>query len=551
MGATPLKNDTDFGLTASAPAMTEVHLSTRLSKIHLAVSLVLATVVIVGLVWISSRHDDLAQDNAREMVSSKIESFARRQRYGTADNSIWTEAYEAVIGGDIEWLYDNVGTAALIGTVDIVVFVPREGVETIGWMADTPPEGATDLLPPDIVSAMLERLSTTDPQSQAVESAYARFDNEIWLFTVARVTLTEGVPEGVDDGALPRQIRGVRAGHLAAEVAEQFSLARAQIVSSPDRVAAGMDSVRLDLVDPNDQAALVWTPPTPGTRILQQIALPLAGMLIAFFFVAFLLSRYAVKAARRLESAVVEAKAADRAKSQFLGIVSHELRTPMNGIIGLGQLLQAEEMGTRHRTLLATMMNCAQSQMRLIEQLLDIAQIESGKRSVYTTPFNPAQLLCEIAEISRIECMKKNLSFEVEDTTDASAYVIGDPQALRQIITNLVDNAIKFTETGGIAIKAQAASGGDESLEYRISVVDSGIGIDPADHTRIFQHLTQVDSSATRVVGGLGLGLSICRWLSDMMCGQILVESALGAGSTFTLVVTFPVAAASLRRIAA
>ena len=531
--------------------MTEVHLSTRLSKVHLAVSLVLAVAVGVGLIWLSARHDDLAQDNAREMVSSKVESFARRQRYGTSDNSIWTEAYDAVLQGDVGWLYDNVGTAAMIGTVDLVLFVSPDGEDTIGWIADTPPEGATDLLPPEIVTAMLDRLAGTDPASQAVESGYARLGDEIWLLSVARVTHTDGIPEGVEDNELPRQIRGVRAGHLAAEIAEQFSLGRVRIVADPEQVDPDMDSVMLDLVNPEGQASLVWAPPRPGTRILHQIALPLAGMLIAFFFVAFLLSRYAVKAARRLESAVVEAKAADRAKSQFLSIVSHELRTPMNGILGLGQLMQAEEMSTRHRTLLATMMNCAQSQMRLIEQLLDIAQIESGKRSVYTTPFSPAHLLREIAEISRLECAKKNLSFEIEDATNSSVHVIGDPQALRQIITNLVDNAIKFTETGGVSIRAYAAPRGDDSLEYRISVADTGIGIDPADHSRIFQHLTQVDSSATRVAGGLGLGLSICRWLADMMCGSILVESELGVGSTFTLVVTFPVAAASARRIAA
>ena len=519
--------------------------------IHLAVSLLLAIAVVVGLIWISVRHDALARTNAEEMVTSKVESFERRQRYGTADNSIWTEAYDAVLSGNTEWLYDNVGTAAMIGTVDLVAFVPRPGAQQLGWLAETPPGGATDVLPPDVATAMLDRLSRTAPGSQAVESGYARIDGEIWLLTVARVTHTDGVPEGVEGDAFPRQIRGVRAGHLAAEIAEQFSLAGVRIANGPGHEGAEQDSLNLDLVDPDDKAALVWTPPTPGSRILHQIALPLAGMLAAFFFVAFLLSRYAVKAARRLELALTEAKAADRAKSQFLGIVSHELRTPMNGILGLGQLLQAEEMGMRHRTLLTTMMNCARSQMRLIEQLLDIAQIESGKRSVYTMPFNPSQLLREIADISRLECAKKKLSFDLDDTTDPAAFVIGDPQALRQIITNLVDNAIKFTEAGRITIRAAAEPRGGAGLEYRISVSDTGIGIDPADHARIFQHLTQVDSSATRIAGGLGLGLSICRWLSDMMCGHLIVESALGDGSTFTLIVTLPVAAVRPRQIAA
>lgn len=530
----------------------EVRLSTRLSAMHLAISALMIASVVLGTVWLAKEHDRQAAIYSHKMIEAKLGSFERRLRATNRDYSVWTEAYDAIHAQDMAWLYSNIGTgAAEIGALDLIVLVPPGDSAPIGWRFESPEGGESDLLPPALVREMLALLAGTSASDLVVKSAYAMLDSELWFLTVTRVIPVDGIPAGATDADAPRQIQGVRAGHLVKEIADQFSLARVQIVASPDQVEPDMDSIALDLVHPAGQAALAWAPPRPGTRLLLQIALPLAGMLIAFFFVAYLLSRYAVKAARRLESAVVEAKAADRAKSQFLGIVSHELRTPMNGIMGLGQLLQAEELSSRNRTLLTTMMNCAQSQMRLIEQLLDIAQIESGKRSVYTTPFNPSQLLREIGEITRIECTKKNLSFELDDATDASAYVVGDPQALRQIITNLVENAIKFTETGGVTIRASATSCGDGSLEYRISVVDTGIGIDRADHARIFQHLTQVDSSATRIAGGLGLGLSICRWLSDMMCGRILVDSALGAGSTFTLVVAFPVAAENSRRIAA
>ncbi len=550
MCALPLMTDPEASRTASASALAEVRLSTRLSKVHLAVSVILVTAIVVGLVWISGRHDDLARGNARKMVTSKLESFERRQRYMASDNAIWTEAYVAASDRDVEWLYDNLGTSAMVGTVDLVAFVPRPGAEQVGWLADTPPEGSTDILPPEILDGLLARLDRTEPSSQAVESAYAKFHGEIWLLTVARIVHTDGVPAGVDDADMPRSIRGVRAGHLAEEIGDQFSLREVRIADT-DQIGALEDSIPLDLLDQEDQIALVWEPPMPGSRILRQIALPLAGMLAAFFLAAFLLSRYAVKAARRLETALVEAKAADRAKSQFLGIVSHELRTPMNGIIGLGQLLQAEEMGGRHRTLLTTIMNCAQSQMRLIEQLLDIAQIDSGKRVLSLSTFSPAQLLREIGEIARLECDKKGLAFELEDLTESSAFVAGDAQALRQIITNLVDNAIKFTETGGITLRAELSAPSDTSVQYKISVMDTGIGIDPSNHSRIFQHLTQVDSSETRAVGGLGLGLSICRWLTEMMRGQLLVESALGEGSTFTLIVTLPTASVFRQKIAA
>lgn len=542
MGSSTLKAVLGAKPSTRDGATSEVSLSTWLSKLHLVASLLLVTAVVGGLVWISARHDELARSSAEEMVKSKVSYFERSKREMTADNSIWTEAYDAIQNGDIEWLYDNVGTATLIGTADLVAFVPRPGAEPIGWLADTPPEGTSDILPPETIEAVLDRLSGSDPDSQVVENAYARINGEIWLLTVTRVVRTDGAPSGVADEDLPRQIRGVRTGHLAAEIAEQFSLSQVHIVNDAQDASADFGSLPLDLVESSEQAALVWAPPQPGSRILRQIAAPLAGILAAFFIAAILLSRYAVKAARRLETALVEAKAADRAKSQFLGVVSHELRTPMNGIIGLGQLLQAEDLDERHRTLLSTMMSCAESQMRLIEALLDIAQIESGKRSLNIAAFNPSRLLADVAEVARLACERKGLSFALHDETDAEASILGDRQALRQLITNLVDNAIKFTQSGSVTMRAAATRRGATALEYRISVEDTGIGVDPLNHKRIFQHLTQVDSSTTRIAGGLGLGLSICRWLSEMMGGEILVESALGAGSTFTFVVTLPVA---------
>jgi signal transduction histidine kinase len=514
-------------------------------------SLALALAVVAGLVWISGRHDGLARNGAKEMVTSKVSSFVRGQREMTADNSIWTEAFEAARDGDIEWLYDNVGTAAKIGTVDLVAFVASADAEPVGWLSETPPEGSAEVLPPEILAALLERLEGTDPASQVVESAWARFAGDFWLLTVSRVIETDGVPAGVADEDLPRQIRGVRAGHLAAEIQEQFSLQDTYIAESADGADPATDSIALDLLASGDQAALVWTPPTPGSRIMRQISLPLAGVFVIFFLAAYLLRGYAVRSARRLESALVEAQAADRAKTQFLGIVSHELRTPMNGILGLGQLLQAEDLGHRQRTLLTTMMNCAHSQMRIIEALLDIVQIESGRRSLHLAAFNPSRVLRDVAEVARLDCDRKGLFFELEDESDPAIAVVGDEQALRQIVTNLVDNAIKFTKSGGVTIRATGSSRDESRIEYRIGVSDTGIGIDPADHARIFQHLTQLDSSATRSASGLGLGLSICRSLSEMMGGQILVESELGVGATFTLVVTLPLAAASPARIAA
>ncbi len=529
----PSKSEGDVGQ--------EIRLSTRLAIMHLGVSAILIASILVGTLWLAHEHNRQAAIYMKQMIDAKSKSFEKRMRATNRDYSVWTEAYDAILKDDIEWLYSNIGTgAAEIGALDLIVLVPPGDAQPIGWRLESPASGEAGLLPPDILDEMLGLLAGTPLSERVVKSAYAVLDGQVWLLTVTRVVPVDGVPEGVTDADLPRQIQGVRLEqNLLKDIKESFILHEVAITRS---AAAGQETLPLHPINTADTLDIVWTAPKPGTQILMRAALPLTIIIIVFATVAVLISLYSTRAARRLEVALLEAKAADRAKSQFLGIVSHELRTPMNGIIGLGQLLQAEELGDRHRTLLATMMSCAKSQMRLIEALLDIAQIESGKRSLAIDAFSPSKVLSEVAEVARVACEQKGLSFELRDETDRSSLVLGDQEALRQIVTNLVENAIKFTHSGGVAVIASATQRGTTALDYRISVEDTGIGVDPSNHARIFQHLTQVDSSTTRVAGGLGLGLSICRWLSAMMGGEILVDSALGAGSTFTFVVTLPVA---------
>ena len=521
----------------------EVRLSTRLSIMHLGASAVLIASIVIGTLWLAKEHDQQASIYMQQMIDAKVKSFEKRMRGTNRDYSVWTEAYDAILNRDIPWLYSNIGTgAAEIGALDLIILIPSDDTPPIGWRLNSPESGETDLLPPALIKDMLGLLSGTSASDRVVRSVYALIDDEVWLLTVTRVIPVDGLPADLADTDAPAQIQGQRLEqNLLKEIKDSFIL---QDVSIAPAAAPGQSSRPLQLIN-SGAVNIVWTAPKPGTQILIRAALPLTFIILGFSTIAVLISRYSTRAARRLEVALNEAKAADRAKSQFLGIVSHELRTPMNGIIGLGQLLQGEDLGDRHRTLLSTMMSCAKSQMRLIEALLDIAQIESGKRALAVGAFKPSGLVAEIAEVAQVPCEQKGLSFDLHDETDGSTQVLGDQEALRQIITNLVDNAIKFTQSGGVTIRMFATPRDTTALDYRISVEDTGIGVDPSNHARIFQHLTQVDSSTTRVAGGLGLGLSICRWLAQMMGGEILLDSALGAGSTFTLAVTFPVAEAA------
>ena len=523
----------------------EIRLSSRLSMMHLAASAVLVCVIVLGTFWLSVEHDRQAASGAGKMVDTKIASFEEQLRATNRDYSVWTEAYRAILGNDMDWLYSNIGTgAAEIGALDLIVLVPPGDVAPFGWRAGSPEGGETDLLPAELVEAMLAMLRGTSAAEKLVRSAYAFVDGDLWLLTVTRVTPIDGVPVGVADAAIPRQIQGVRiASQLLEDIRAAFILQDVEIAGT---IPSGRQGHQLDLINTDESVAIVWKAPTPGRQILARAALPVSLVVLAFGAVALLINRYAVSAARRLEAALVDARAAERAKSDFLGVVSHELRTPMNGILGLGQLLTGTELNASQHELLSTMMTCAQSQMRMIETLLDVTAIENGKRALEASEFNLSGLVRQIGGVAEIACEKKGLSLKIIDETDPAIVLLGDGHAVCQIVTNLVENAVKFTNQGGVTIRAEALPGSHGNVNLRIGVTDTGVGIDPADHARIFERLTQLDETSTRAVDGLGLGLSICRSLAEMMGGRIELESTLGKGSTFTLVLSLPRASASL-----
>ena len=521
----------------------EVRLSSRLSMMHLAASAVLICVIVLGTFWLSVEHDRQAASGARKMVAAKITSFQEQMRATNRDYSVWTEAYRAILDNDMAWMYSNMGTgAAEIGALDLIVLVPPGGRAPFGWRVASPERGETDLLPADLIEAMLAKLRGTSADEKVVKSAYAMVEGEIWLLTVTRVTPIDGVPAGVADATIPRQIQGVRvASELLEDIRDAFILQDVEIAGT---IMEDDQGYRLDLINTDETAAIVWKAPTPGRQILARVAVPMALVVLAFGAVALLINRYAVGAARRLEAALVEARAAERAKSDFLGIVSHELRTPMNGILGLGRALEDGNLDPPQRELLSTMMNCAQSQMRMIETLLDVTRIENGKRTLHAAPFSLSRVIREVAEVAEFDCERKGLSLKVIDETDPASVLLGDEHAMRQIVANLVENAIKFTDRGSVTIRAEAYSGTPGDVDLRIGVTDTGIGIDPANHARIFERLTQLDGSSARAAEGLGLGLSICRSLAGLMGGRITLESAPRRGSTFTLVLSLPCAQA-------
>ncbi|MGA2052988.1 MAG: ATP-binding protein, partial [Opitutales bacterium] len=231
------------------------------------------------------------------------------------------------------------------------------------------------------------------------------------------------------------------------------------------------------------------------------------------------------------------AEEAARAKSQFLAVLSHEIRTPLNPIIGAAQLLLDQECVAEQRELVETINNAGEHLLTLLNDMLDLAKVEAGRMELALAPCNMPDLLRGVLDIKRNDARRKGLTLSGEfDRKLAYSYMTDEPR-LRQILLNLVGNAVKFTQEGGVVAKVERVERDGTWDRLRFSVQDSGIGMRAEHMRRLFEPFYQVDSSSTRRYEGAGLGLAICRRLVEMMKGQIGVESQLGEGSTFWFMV--------------
>jgi signal transduction histidine kinase/ActR/RegA family two-component response regulator len=486
------------------------------------------------------------------LVEKMLERTTAKISSDLTTATVWDQAFRQFHpGGDRIWADAEIGTFFIVNRgVDITYAVdagdrPFYAYTSAGY---APPSRFADF--GVAIAPVLERVRQASAEHRRALSAAAEptdprlaqtVDSVVrWRGHVYFVAASTVIPE--DAQAARRADRAcvlftaVRADKtLIKALRDDLRLVDAHLVGAADPAA------RVLLRDQAGRpiAGLAWTPAHPGLQAMREAALIIAAVLVVLLLsVAALIARIR-KIVRRLDrneadlnAARDEAEAASRSKSLFLANMSHEIRTPLNGVLGMLQVAEREGLAPQQAERIAVARESGETLLVLLNDLLDLSKIEAGRLTLETRDFDLEQAVNLTCRAFMAVTEQKGLALSLEFDPALVGYWRGDEVRLRQIVANLVSNAVKFTAAGGVAVDVRM-----DSNRVRFSVTDTGVGLSSQSLETIFESFVQGDASTTRLYGGTGLGLAISQRLAQLMSGQLSVTSTLGHGSCFSLLV--------------
>ena len=521
----------------------------RILRILLIALVAVASVLLFvgGTVAYSARVvDDLSVQHQVKLTERRVERRLKRLRDDVVSAAVWNDAYEKTLSDDLDWMQLNYGDYyADYMDHDVTVAFNGAGKPIYASRASerVSPQSETAFLNAvrpfvEAVRQSAAQKSQNGRQKFGLEAVTTReatvmVGNEPYFVSVSTVVPEDAEHDqsGVSD---PIVVSGMSVRTFVTTLSQDLMLSDPELLTT----SASKSPAQVILTDAFDQPISVigWTPERPGGDLLLG-SIPALSALIALLFAAlgvgfarvYALVRDLARNEDALALSLADAEAANAAKSRFLANMSHELRTPLNGIIAMSELLHGHQSDDRGRDMARTIVASGHTLEHVVNDILDVGKIEAGLLQFEVAPFPLDEVLGASAVLHGASAAAKRVQLTLDIRPDASGIYAGDRTRVAQVVSNLVSNAVKFTDAGHVHITARRRD--DRGL--CISVSDTGIGFDRATESRLFQRFEQADSSISRRFGGTGLGLSICASLVRMMDGSVSVRSVPGKGSTF------------------